>query len=46
MINYKVTPDYSDLVKELTKGKGVDIIFDPILASNFDYVLISFLLNL
>jgi NADPH:quinone reductase-like Zn-dependent oxidoreductase len=37
-ISYKEHPDYSTIVKDITKGKGVDMIFDPILASNFDYV--------
>jgi hypothetical protein len=29
-------------VKEITNGKGVDLILDPILASNFDYVIYHF----
>ena len=31
-----------NLVKEVTNGKGVDLILDPILASNFDYVIHHF----
>ena len=38
IISYVETPDYSLLVKEITGGKGVNVILDPILASNFDYV--------
>lgn len=38
LISYKKTPDYAALVKELTNGKGANVILDPILASNFDYV--------
>ena len=30
-------PDYSKEILKLTDGKGVDTIFDPILASNFNY---------
>ena len=36
-INYKKNPDFSELVKEFTGGKGVDLIQDPVLASNFNY---------
>lgn len=38
IISYKENPDYSSLVKEYTNGKGVNVILDPILASNFEYV--------
>lgn len=37
-ISYKKTPDYAPLVKEMTNGLGANVILDPILASNFDYV--------
>lgn len=40
-INYKENPDFSDLVKEYTNGKGVDIILDCIGAQNFEYNLKS-----
>lgn len=36
-INYKENPDFSDLVKEYTEGKGVDIILDCIGSQNFEY---------
>ena len=36
-INYKESPDFSELVKEYTGGKGVDIILDCIGAQNFEY---------
>lgn len=35
-INYKEHPNFSEVVKELTEGRGVDVIQDPVLASNFD----------
>jgi NADPH2:quinone reductase len=38
IIPYKENPDYSSLVKEYTNGKGVNVILDPIMASNFKYV--------
>ncbi len=34
-INYKENPNYTGTVKIETKLDGVDLIFDPILASNF-----------
>jgi len=34
-INYKTTPEFAGQVKELTYGKGVDVILDCIGASNF-----------
>eukprot|EP00347_Sterkiella_histriomuscorum_P009950 403339254 len=37
LINYKENPDFSKLVQEYTNGKGVDVIADPVLASNFQY---------
>lgn len=35
IINYKKNPNWSLNVMEITKGKGVDIISDCVLASNF-----------
>jgi NADPH:quinone reductase-like Zn-dependent oxidoreductase len=29
-INYKKTPEYSKVIQEITGGKGVDIILDPV----------------
>lgn len=42
-INYnsKNNPDFSDLVREYTNGKGVDVILDCIGAQNLDYNLAS-----
>lgn len=34
-INYKKTPEYSKVIAELTDGKGVDIILDPVAAQNY-----------
>mmetsp|Transcript_10118 Transcript_10118/g.8913 ORF Transcript_10118/g.8913 Transcript_10118/m.8913 type:complete len:245 (+) Transcript_10118:312-1046(+) len=36
-INYKENPDFSNLVKEFTDGKGADVILDCIGAQNFNY---------
>jgi len=36
IINYKKNPNWSLNVMEITKGKGVDIISDCVLASNFN----------
>jgi hypothetical protein len=33
--NYKENPDYVGDILVKTENKGVDLIFDPILASNF-----------
>ena len=40
-INYKETPDFSKHVKELTHGKGVNLILDCIGAQNFEYNISS-----
>ena len=40
-INYKETPDFSKHVKELTYGKGVNLILDCIGAQNFEYNISS-----
>jgi hypothetical protein len=45
-INYKENPNYTGTVKIETKLDGVDLIFDPILASNFMMVRPKFLLTL
>ena len=37
MFSYREEPDYSATILRKTSGKGVDVILDPILASNFDY---------
>ena len=39
--NYKENPDYVGDVLVKTENKGVDLIFDPILASNFQMVNLS-----
>jgi len=31
-IDYKTTPRFSEQIIEFTKGKGADIIFDPIMS--------------
>jgi len=36
-INYKETPDFSKMVKDMTDGKGVNVILDCIGAQNFEY---------
>ena len=36
-INYKQHPDFSDLVKEYTDNKGVNLILDCVGAQNFEY---------
>ena len=40
-INYKEHPDFSNLVKEYTNNKGVDLILDWIGAQNFEYNISS-----
>lgn len=35
LINYKETPEFSSSVKSFTDGRGVNVIQDPVLASNF-----------
>jgi NADPH:quinone reductase-like Zn-dependent oxidoreductase len=35
VINYKKTSDFSKVVSEITGGKGVDIILDPVSAQNY-----------
>ena len=35
-INYKTTPEFSEKVKELTQGAGVDLLLDPVGASHFE----------
>ena len=36
LINYKENPQFSEQVKAATGGKGVNVIQDPVLASNFN----------
>lgn len=38
LINYHENPSYQTDIMIITKLEGVDLIFDPILASNFNYV--------
>ena len=40
-INYKTTPEFSEKVKELTQGAGVDLLLDPVGASHFEQNLAS-----
>ena len=34
-VNYRQTPKYSERVKLITDGSGVDLILDPVLGSFF-----------
>lgn len=36
-VNYKETPDFREQVQQLTGGRGVDVILDPVMASNYHY---------
>jgi NADPH:quinone reductase-like Zn-dependent oxidoreductase len=35
VVNYKKNPEYSKVIQEITGGKGVDLILDPVGAQNY-----------